>query len=93
MQSELIHEYDGQKTFALIFETGDEVAAGLAKFARDQKLAAAHFTSIGTGWQAKGLFQGGSISVFGYGSEEAAVEGWKRAAESVAAARARTIVG
>ena len=34
MQSKLIHEHDGQKTFALIFATGDEVASGLAEFAR-----------------------------------------------------------
>ncbi|MDQ6878436.1 MAG: DNA-binding protein [Candidatus Dormibacteraeota bacterium] len=47
MKSRLIHEHDGEKTFALIFETGDEVAAGLAKFASHEKLAAAHFTAIG----------------------------------------------
>jgi len=47
MQSKLIHEHDRQKTFVLIFETGDEVASGLAEFARAQELAAAHFTAIG----------------------------------------------
>ncbi len=47
MQTKLIQEHDWQKTFAVIFETGEEVAAGLAKFAREQKLAAAHFTAIG----------------------------------------------
>ena len=35
------------KTFAVIFETGDEVAAGLAAFAKDARLAASHFAAIG----------------------------------------------
>lgn len=47
MKSKLIHDHDGEKTFALIFATGDEVAAGLLTFAREQKLAASHFTAIG----------------------------------------------
>lgn len=37
----------GDKTFAVIFDTGDEVASGLLAFAREQKLGAAHFTAIG----------------------------------------------
>lgn len=36
-----------EKTFALIFDTGDEVMAGLRTFAREHKLAASHFTAIG----------------------------------------------
>jgi uncharacterized protein len=47
MKSKRIHEHGGEKTFVLIFETGDEVAAGLADFARRETLAAAHFTAIG----------------------------------------------
>jgi predicted DNA-binding protein with PD1-like motif len=35
------------KTFAVIFETADEVAAGLAAFANEAHLAASHFTAIG----------------------------------------------
>ena len=35
------------KTFAVIFETVDEVTAGLAAFAREARLAASHFTAIG----------------------------------------------
>lgn len=35
------------KTFVLIFETGDELAAGLAKFAEEQRLSDASFTAIG----------------------------------------------
>lgn len=47
MKSKRIHEHGGEKTFVLIFETGDEVTAGLADFARRETLAAAHFTAIG----------------------------------------------
>lgn len=35
------------KTLALIFETGDEVIAGLKQAAAEYKLAASHFTAIG----------------------------------------------
>ena len=28
MKAKLIHEHDGQKTFAIVFETGDEVSSG-----------------------------------------------------------------
>ena len=34
-------------TYAVIFETGDEVTAGLAAFAQQQRLSASHFTAIG----------------------------------------------
>jgi predicted DNA-binding protein with PD1-like motif len=46
MQSKLMH--DGQeKTFALVFDSGEEVVAGLLQFAQDQKLSGAHLTAIG----------------------------------------------
>src|SRR5687768_10873059 len=46
MKSKLIH--DGQeKTFALVFDTGEEVVAGLLQFAQAQKLTGAHLTAIG----------------------------------------------
>ena len=35
------------KTFVLIFETGDELASGLEKFAAEQKLSAASFKAVG----------------------------------------------
>ncbi len=38
---------DEPKTFALIFETGDEIAAGLKAFAKEQKLAGSSFKAIG----------------------------------------------
>jgi len=34
-------------TYAVIFETGDEVAHGLAAFAQQHHLSASHFTAIG----------------------------------------------
>lgn len=46
MKSKLIQ--DGQeKTFVLVFDTGEEVTAGLLHFANEQKLAGAHLTAIG----------------------------------------------
>jgi predicted DNA-binding protein with PD1-like motif len=47
MNSKLIHEHGGQRTFAIIFDTGDEPVAGLESFAREQRLAASQFTAIG----------------------------------------------
>lgn len=47
MKSKLLHEQSGQKTFALVFDSGDEVVAGLLAFAKDKHLAASHFTAIG----------------------------------------------
>jgi predicted DNA-binding protein with PD1-like motif len=35
------------KTYALIFETGDELATGLSRFAAEQKLAGSSFKAIG----------------------------------------------
>ncbi len=37
----------GAKTYALVFETGDEVMAGLTAFAREKGLAGSHLTAIG----------------------------------------------
>jgi len=47
MNFKLIHEQTGQRTFAIIFDTGDEAVAGLESFAREQQLAASQFTAIG----------------------------------------------
>lgn len=46
MKARLINE-QGEKTYVLIFERGDEVVAALLKFAKEKSLAAAHFTAIG----------------------------------------------
>ena len=47
MKSKLLHESNGQKTYALILETGDEVMSNLKRFAADHKLGGSHFTAIG----------------------------------------------
>jgi predicted DNA-binding protein with PD1-like motif len=40
-------ESTGARTWALIFEKGDEPVTGLTEFAKAQKLGGAHFTAIG----------------------------------------------
>ena len=47
MRAKLLHEAHGQKTFALILETGDEAMESLKRFAQEQGLTAAHFSAIG----------------------------------------------
>jgi predicted DNA-binding protein with PD1-like motif len=47
VKEKLLHEQSGQKTFALVFDTGDEVATGLLAFAKGNDLAGSHFTGIG----------------------------------------------
>jgi uncharacterized protein len=47
VKEKLLHEESGQKTFALVFDTGDEVATGLLAFAKEKGLAGSHFTAIG----------------------------------------------
>ena len=46
MKFKLLNE-GGEKTFALIFEKGDEVIGELKQFATEQHLLASHFTAIG----------------------------------------------
>ena len=46
MKAKLIHE-QGEKTFALVFDPGDEVMEELTNFAKENGLNAAHFTAIG----------------------------------------------
>jgi hypothetical protein len=47
MKAQLIFEQRGEKTFAIVFEKGDEAVHGLLEFAQQQKITAAHFTAIG----------------------------------------------
>ena len=37
MKSKLIHEHHGEKTFALIFDTGDEAMAGLRRIRQGEQ--------------------------------------------------------
>ena len=47
MKARLLHDNHGDKTFAVIFAGGDEAIAGLTAFAKENGLAASHFTAIG----------------------------------------------
>ncbi|MFO0888948.1 MAG: PPC domain-containing DNA-binding protein [Isosphaeraceae bacterium] len=47
MKSKCLNDDPREKTFALIFDTGDEAMAGLREFARANRLGAARFTAIG----------------------------------------------
>jgi predicted DNA-binding protein with PD1-like motif len=46
MKAKLIR-HSQEKTFAVVFDPGEEVVAGLLRFAREQKLTGAHLTAIG----------------------------------------------
>ena len=47
MQSKLIFEREGLKTYALVCEKGDEFISELQGFAEQHSLAASHFAAIG----------------------------------------------
>jgi uncharacterized protein len=47
MQSRLLHQSDGQRTFVVVLETGDEIIASLQEFVSREQIHAATFTAIG----------------------------------------------
>ncbi len=47
MKARQIHEEQGQKTFALVFDTGDEFMSELTNFAKENGLDAASLTALG----------------------------------------------
>jgi hypothetical protein len=47
MQQKLLNESSGQRTFAVVLETGDEVLECLQSFVRHQRVRAAQITAIG----------------------------------------------
>lgn len=47
MKAQLLHDNQGEKTYAVIFASGDEAISGLTAFAREKGLAGSHFTAIG----------------------------------------------
>jgi len=47
MKSKLIHESDGQRTYAVVMAAGDEPMSCLERFAREAGLSAASLTAIG----------------------------------------------
>ena len=46
MKSRIINEGE-QRTFAVVFDSGDEIIKGLGRFAREHRISAAQFTGIG----------------------------------------------
>src|SRR5262245_45198299 len=47
MQHKLLHDNNGQRTFAVVLESGDEVMGSLQAFAEREQITAAQFTAIG----------------------------------------------
>jgi uncharacterized protein len=47
MQHKLLHDSDGQRTYVLVLETGEEVLSSLQAFAEAQKIHTAQLTAIG----------------------------------------------
>lgn len=47
MRHQLLHEADGLRTFAVIFDKGDDAKAGLSSFASEEDISAASLTAIG----------------------------------------------
>lgn len=63
MDSKLIHDSDGEKTYAVILETGDEVVATLETFANEAGLTSASFNAIGA-------FSRATLAFFDWDSKE-----------------------
>jgi predicted DNA-binding protein with PD1-like motif len=53
VQSKLLHEDRGQRTFALILQRGDEAMSCLQEFANKERIAAAYLTAIGAFQEAQ----------------------------------------
>lgn len=47
MQHKLLHDSGGQRTFALVLETGDEAMSAIERFAKQHRISAAQITGIG----------------------------------------------
>ena len=47
MNTALLHEHEGLRTFALVLETGDEAVRALTSFATEHRVKATQFTAIG----------------------------------------------
>ena len=47
MRAKEIESAEGRRTFAVVFDAGDEVSEGLLAFAREHELQGAYFTGIG----------------------------------------------
>jgi hypothetical protein len=47
MKQKLLHRADGQRTFVLVFDTGDEAVSGIRDVAKRERLQASQLTGIG----------------------------------------------
>ncbi|HEY3476495.1 MAG TPA: PPC domain-containing DNA-binding protein [Anaerolineales bacterium] len=47
MKNKLLSMEKGPRTFAIVFDQGDEMIAGLMEFSKQQQLTGSHFTAIG----------------------------------------------
>jgi hypothetical protein len=47
MKTKLLHDENGLRTFAIVFDKGDEVRQGLLEFANTNRFADAHLSGIG----------------------------------------------
>lgn len=47
MQTKLLHQSEGQRTYAVVLETGEEVMACLQRFVAAERIGAAALTAIG----------------------------------------------
>ena len=47
MKYTLLHNHDGQRTFLLVFSTGDNLTEGILSFAAEHQIRAAQLTAIG----------------------------------------------
>ena len=62
MKAKVLHA-DGERTFALVFETGDEPMEGLLDFAKRERLTSGHFTAIGA-------FEEATLAYFDWAQKE-----------------------
>jgi predicted DNA-binding protein with PD1-like motif len=56
MRSRILHDAHGQRTYAVVLDTGDEIQDCLARFAAAERLSAAQVTAIGAFSRAELLF-------------------------------------
>jgi predicted DNA-binding protein with PD1-like motif len=63
MRIKLIHEEKGQRTFAVILETGDEAMSCLGAFAARERIGGAQVTAIGA-------FKSGKLAFFDWGAKQ-----------------------
>ena len=47
MRAKLLHGHAGERTFAVIFDTGEDPVGGLTRFAEQENITGAGFTAIG----------------------------------------------